>query len=202
MGISPLAYRATSIRLNRRGHKTGEFGLAAVMVEASVSTASQTLEHFFYHLISQDSLDWSFVVHAFSEIVTVIGVTIWQGLQRTWSWKDFGLWNAFFDHRGFCLLDFEHVLEGREPNRKVTDGIGKIINQMVGIVQSMARQCDKKIPDAIWWGLEKFVGQWKFASFERSYDQVEPLVYFGRVRGLLLDSVSYTQLTLPTTPYV
>ena len=57
MGISPLAYRATSIRLNRRGHKTGEFGLAAVMVEASVSTASQTLEHFFYHLIRQDSLD-------------------------------------------------------------------------------------------------------------------------------------------------
>ena len=44
-----------------------------------------------------------------------VGVTVWLGSRAMWSGKDFGLWNDFFDQRGFWLLDFEHVTEPPRP---------------------------------------------------------------------------------------
>ena len=44
-----------------------------------------------------------------------VGVTVWLGSRAMWSRQNFGLWNDFFDHRGFWLLDFEHVTEPPRP---------------------------------------------------------------------------------------
>ena len=153
--VTPLLYAETDIEHCAR---TAERSRVTVLVESAVLTADVSVPAFFRGVLERSEVEvWSLAIYALGEILTCIGVAAWEDQRGGWCWRDLALWNAFFDHRGFCRVGYKNVME-EWSSAACLDSFGEVILQCVMALRGCT-VCS--MPARVGDGLLTFLGGWR-----------------------------------------